>query len=191
MIKNRGRKRRRKKSDKKEKKKPADKKSPAKKKEEKVKEKLTCPFESDGLTFGKDFDQYDTCDDCEIREECEVEKNNKSKPEKKKPEKEKPSAKKKSEKKEKKTGKKKENKKAKKMKCPVEGLTFKDDYDGYEDCDSCEIKIECGKAAGKLDDVSECPHGHTFGEDCNQEDECDELCQVWDACQDLYDEMND
>jgi len=37
-----------------------------------------------------------------------------------------------------------------------------------------------GKGKGKTE---KCPHGHTFGEDCEEYDECDE-CELWEKCMD-------
>ena len=34
---------------------------------------------------------------------------------------------------------------------------------------------------GMTDDGGECPHDHTFGDDCDKKDECDD-CDNWDAC---------
>lgn len=60
---------RKKRSEKKEpeKKETPKKKAPAKKSKPKEK-KLECP--EDGITFGKDYDEYECCDDCDIRKEC-------------------------------------------------------------------------------------------------------------------------
>lgn len=91
--------------------------------------------------------------------------------------------------------------KEKKLECP-EDLEFGKDFDEYECCDDCKIRRECGEKAGvdtskedtPADDDSgdassgECPHGFTFGADCNKKDECDE-CNEWEACQDLHDSM--
>lgn len=86
------------------------------------------------------------------------------------------------------------------LECPEKDLNFGKDFDEYECCDDCDIHKECKKAAaGKEESPAEdeesndddapsgdCPHGHTFGEDCNKEDECDE-CNEWEACQDAHD----
>lgn len=85
------------------------------------------------------------------------------------------------------------------LECPEDGLSFGKDFDEYECCDDCDIRKECKKAAGgkeespaKDEEAStpsgECPHNHTFAEDCNKENECDE-CSEWEACQDAHDSM--
>ena len=37
------------------------------------------------------------------------------------------------------------------------------------------------KAKPKADDENKCPHGHKFGPDCEEKDECDE-CDSWNEC---------
>jgi hypothetical protein len=124
-------------------------------------------------------------------------RNPKKKSEKKEPEKKTP------EKKKAPTKKSAPKTKEKKLKCPENDLTFGKDFDEYECCDECDIREKCKKAAGKKDEnpyedpddssddsnnenSGDCPHGHTFGTDCNKEDECDE-CNEWEACQDAHD----
>lgn len=116
----------------------------------------------------------------------------KKEPEKKEPEKEKAPAKKAPAKKAKPKAKPKE----KKLECPEDGITFGKDYDEYECCDDCDIRKECEGSSEEHGEVPEksdppdgdCPHGHTFAEDCNKEDECDE-CDEWEACQDAHDTL--
>ncbi len=42
-------------------------------------------------------------------------------------------------------------------------------------------KGKAGKGKGKAE--SKCPHGHKFGDDCEEQDECDD-CDEWEACMD-------
>lgn len=44
------------------------------------------------------------------------------------------------------------------------------------------------KQSKKKDDSNKCPHGHTFGKDCEEYDECED-CEMWDACMDAKEEM--
>lgn len=60
------------------------------------------------------------------------------------------------------------------VKKPAKKFTKKDDDDEDE-----KPAKKPGKPAKKSS--GECPHGHTFGDDCDEYDHC-EKCDVWDAC---------
>lgn len=78
--------------------------------------------------------------------------------------------------------------------CP-EGYTFGKDFDEDDDCEDCNVRKECKKAGkGKKEQremkkeekqekekKTPCPHGHTFGEDCDDYGECDD-CESWEEC---------
>lgn len=83
--------------------------------------------------------------------------------------------------------------------CP-EGYTFGKDFDEDTDCDDCKIRKECSKAQKGKEESEEkekgrkkekeekqgkkktpCPHGHTFGDDCDDYNECDD-CDSWNDC---------
>jgi hypothetical protein len=57
--------------------------TPARKKKKAVKKKavkkkkkaLSCPYADSGLVFGKNFDEYEECDNCNISTQCEIESN--------------------------------------------------------------------------------------------------------------------
>jgi hypothetical protein len=102
------------------------------------------------------------------------------------------------------------------LECPI-GVTFGDDFDEYEDCDSCEIRKQC-KAASEGEEPEpeeeeeeetpapkkkpkkkpekktskkssgDCPHGHEFGTDCDDYDECDD-CEKWEECCELQEKL--
>lgn len=51
-----------------------------------------------------------------------------------------------------------------------------------DDDDEEEEKPKSKKSSGK------CPHGHTFGKDCDKHDECED-CDEWDKCTDEFDKL--
>lgn len=164
--------------------KKSEKKEKTKTKEKPKKEE--CP---EGLEIGTDFDQYDSCDGCEVRSECEKLSEPEPEPKKKSKPKEKPKP--------------KEKTKPKCEECP-EGLEMVTDFDQYQCCDECECRDACSPAESEENDEektesenddsgseeSECPYDHEFGKECNDHSDCDE-CDSWEACQDAKDQMED
>jgi hypothetical protein len=59
-----------------------------------------------------------------------------------------------------------------------------------EESDDDEPEEEEEEEEEEEDSCSECPHDHTFGVDCNTEDECDD-CECWDSCQDEKDRLEE
>lgn len=148
-----------------------------------------CP---EGLVIGKDFDQYDCCDNCNCRDECDTSTKPKSKEKVKSKPKPKPKEK----------SKPKPEPKEEEIctECPEKDLTFGEDFDQYECCDTCPCTAECAEAiineeepkpeeekAAEVEE-GECPYGHEFGADCNDYEDCDE-CESWESCQDNKDQL--
>ena len=60
--------------------------------------------------------------------------------------------------------------------------TVKEEPEEEEEEEEEEPKKKASSSKGK------CPHGHTFGEDADQKDECED-CKLWDDCMDRYEEL--
>lgn len=106
------------------------------------KKEKTCP---EGYTFGKDFNEDDDCEDCDIRKACS------------------------------KAGKKESNEKKK------EREKEKEESDEERKERKREERRKKKKEEKQEKEKTPCPHGHTFGEDCDTKDECDD-CDSWEEC---------
>ena len=128
-------------------------------------EDLECPH---GLEFGDDFDDKKKCKKCKLRDECEEAydkaNGNGGDDEDDNPE------------------------------CP-NGFDFGDDFGtNKKKCKKCKLAEECEEAQepeepkkkkkgkkGKKGGDDECPHGHEWAVDCDEEKDC-ETCDKWDDC---------
>ena len=73
-------------------------------------------------------------------------------------------------------------KKSKKKKKPAEDDNDEDDNDEDDEEEEKPRKSKSSKKSKKKDDDNECPHGYTFGDDCDEHKECNR-CDKWDECQ--------
>ena len=70
--------------------------------------------------------------------------------------------------------------------------TTKKEVEEDDDEDESEEEVKetkSEKRRKKVQKESECPHGHVFGEDCEEFDECDK-CKKWEECEEANEKLN-
>jgi hypothetical protein len=124
-----------------------------------------CPWD---LAIGKDFDQYDVCSDCQCRTACEA--HIPPKPPTPKPKVKAPAL------------------KPKVKASPSKPSAPKPKAGAPKPKTAPKKPSPAKKTPAASAPAGECPHGMTFGIDCNSDNLCD-TCDVWESCQDAKDKL--